>query len=232
MPVVAPVVVALRPPGDAVTVYLVIPEPPLLPGAVQVTTAAALPAAPDTLVGACGVVAVGVTALLAAEDGDVPADGLTSGEVLVRGPWIAASYAGGHTPERWTDDGYFRTGDVARLDEHGFIQLTDRIADLIKSGGEWIATVEIENAIMGHPAVKEAAVVGVPHPKWSERPLAAVVLKEGASLTADELRDFLAPKFAKFWLPDAVVFVDAIPRTSAGKFKKSDLRERFRDWKW
>ncbi|HEX7699297.1 MAG TPA: long-chain fatty acid--CoA ligase [Kofleriaceae bacterium] len=166
------------------------------------------------------------------EDGDVPADGLTSGEVLVRGPWIAASYAGGHTPERWTDDGYFRTGDVARLDEHGFIQLTDRIADLIKSGGEWIATVEIENAIMGHPAVKEAAVVGVPHPKWSERPLAAVVLKEGASLTADELRDFLAPKFAKFWLPDAVVFVDAIPRTSAGKFKKSDLRERFRDWKW
>jgi fatty-acyl-CoA synthase len=166
------------------------------------------------------------------EAGDVPADGKTSGEVLVRGPWIAQSYAGGHTPERWTDDGYFRTGDVARLDEHGFIQLTDRIADLIKSGGEWIATVEIENAIMGHPAVKEAAVVGVPHPKWSERPLAAVVLKAGATLTADELRAFLAPKFAKFWLPDAVVFIDAIPRTSAGKFKKTDLRDRYRDWKW
>jgi fatty-acyl-CoA synthase len=166
------------------------------------------------------------------ENGDVPADNATSGEVLVRGPWIAASYAGGHTPERWTEDGYFRTGDVARVDEYGFIQLTDRIADLCKSGGEWIATVELENAIMGHPAVKEAAVIGVPHPKWSERPLAAVVLKDGASLTAEELRAFLAPKFAKFWLPDAVVFIEAIPRTSAGKFKKTELREKFRDWKW
>ena len=163
------------------------------------------------------------------EAGDVPRDDTTSGEVLVRGPWIAASYAGGHTPERWTDDGFFRTGDVARLDEHGFVQLTDRIADLIKIGGEWIASQELENALMGHPAVREAAVIGVPHPKWSERPLAAVVLKDGATVTADELRAFLAPKFAKFWLPDAFVFVDAIPRTSAGKFKKTELREKFRD---
>ncbi|HEY5950372.1 MAG TPA: long-chain fatty acid--CoA ligase [Kofleriaceae bacterium] len=166
------------------------------------------------------------------EAGDVPNDDTTSGEVLIRGPWIAASYAGGHTPERWTSDGYFRTGDVARIDAHGFIKLTDRIADLIKSGGEWIASQELENALMGHPAVREAAVIGVAHPKWSERPLAAVVLKEGQSATADELREFLAPRFAKFWLPDAFVFVAAIPRTSAGKFKKTELREQFRDWKW
>ncbi len=166
------------------------------------------------------------------EQGDVPADGTTSGEVLIRGPWIAASYAGGHTPERWTSDGYFRTGDVARMDEHGFIQLTDRVADLIKSGGEWIASQEIENALMGHPAVREAAVIGVPHPKWSERPLAAIVLKDGQTVGADELRDFIAPKFAKFWLPDAFVFVDTIPRTSAGKFKKTELRDKYKTWQW
>jgi fatty-acyl-CoA synthase len=164
--------------------------------------------------------------------GDVPGDNKTSGEVLIRGPWIAGSYAGGHTPERWTSDGYFRTGDVARVDEHGYIQLTDRVADLIKSGGEWIASQEIENALMGHPAVREAAVIGVPHPKWSERPLAAVVLKDGHVATADDLRTFLAPRFAKFWLPDAIVFVEAIPRTSAGKFKKTELRDQYRDWKW
>jgi len=166
------------------------------------------------------------------EAGDVPADDATSGEVLIRGPWIASSYAGGHTPERWTSDGYFRTGDVARVDKHGYMQLTDRIADLIKSGGEWIASQELENALMGHPAVREAAVIGVPHPKWGERPLAAIVLKEGQSATAEQLRDFLAPKFAKFWLPDAFVFIDAIPRTSAGKFKKSELRDKYREWAW
>ena len=166
------------------------------------------------------------------EAGDVPRDDRTQGEVLVRGPWIASAYAGGHSPDRWTADGYFRTGDVARVDEHGFIQLVDRIADLIKSGGEWIATQELENALMGHPAVREAAVIGVAHPKWSERPLAVVVLKAGAACTPDDLRAHLAPRFAKFWLPDAFVFVEAIPRTSAGKFKKTELRERFRDWAW
>jgi fatty-acyl-CoA synthase len=166
------------------------------------------------------------------EAGDVPPDDATSGEVLIRGPWIAASYAGGHTPERWTSDGYFRTGDVARVDQHGFMQLTDRIADLIKSGGEWIASQELENALMGHPAVREAAVIGVAHPKWGERPLAAVVLKDGHTASPDELRDFLAPRFAKFWLPDAFVFVDTIPRTSAGKFKKTELRETYKTWQW
>ncbi|MBS1123880.1 MAG: long-chain fatty acid--CoA ligase [Deltaproteobacteria bacterium] len=163
------------------------------------------------------------------EQGDVPADDKTTGELLVRGPWVASRYASGETPDRWTADGWFRTGDVARIDEHGFIQLTDRVADMIKSGGEWISSQELENALMGHAAVREAAVIGVPHPKWSERPLAAVVLKPGAEVTAAALREHLATKFPKFWLPDAVVFVEAIPRTSAGKFKKTELRETFRD---
>jgi fatty-acyl-CoA synthase len=150
----------------------------------------------------------------------------------VRGPWIAGKYFSRTDPARWTEDGYFRTGDVARIDAFGFVQLTDRIADLIKSGGEWIASVELESALMGHPAVKEAAVVGAPHPRWGERPIAAVVLKPGASATGDELKAFLAPKFAKYWLPDAFVFVDAIPRTGSGKFLKSALREQFKSWKW
>ena len=163
------------------------------------------------------------------EQGDVPRDEKTSGEVLVRGPWITGRYFGLDAKERFTSDGYFRTGDVANVDRFGFVQLVDRIADLIKSGGEWIATVELENALMGHPAVREAAVVGVPHPKWSERPIAAVVMKEGAVVSEDELRAHLAPLFAKFWLPDSFVFMDAIPRTSAGKFKKTELREKLRD---
>jgi fatty-acyl-CoA synthase len=164
------------------------------------------------------------------EAGDVPRDDTTSGEVLVRGPWITARYANGETPERWTGDGWFRTGDVARQDATGALQLTDRIADLVKSGGEWIATVELENALMCHPAVREAAVIGVAHPKWSERPLAVVVLKPDMAATADELRAFIAPKFEKYWLPDAFVFIASIPRTSAGKFKKTELRARYRDY--
>jgi len=162
--------------------------------------------------------------------GEVPRDDRTSGEVEVRGPWITGSYVGGAAPERWTDDGYFRTGDVARQDAHGYVQLTDRIADLIKSGGEWIASQELENELMGHPAVREAAVIGVPHPKWSERPVAVYVLKPGATTSADELRDHLAAKFPKFWLPDAFEQIDAIPRTSAGKFRKTELRDRFRGY--
>jgi fatty-acyl-CoA synthase len=166
------------------------------------------------------------------EEGDVPRDDQTSGEVQIRGPWIAASYVGGHTPERWTEDGFFRTGDVARVCPRGYVQLVDRIADMIKSGGEWIASAELETYLMGHPAVREAAVIGVAHPKWSERPLAAVVLREGMTATADELRAYLGQRFPKFWLPDAFVFVDAIPRTSAGKFLKTALRDQFRDWSW
>jgi len=163
------------------------------------------------------------------EAGDVPADDTTSGEVLIRGPWIASSYAGGHTPERWTSDGFFRTGDVARIDQHGFVQLCDRMADLIKSGGEWIPSAEVENLLMCHPAVREAAVIGVPHPKWSERPVAVYVVKPGASVTPDELREYLAAKVSKIWVPDVFQQVEAIPRTSAGKFKKTELRQQFRE---
>ncbi|MER3537642.1 MAG: long-chain fatty acid--CoA ligase [Thermus sp.] len=169
------------------------------------------------------------------EEGEAPWDGKTMGELQVRGPWVAASYY--NLPEaqdRWTEDGWFRTGDVATIDPEGYVKITDRTKDLIKSGGEWISSVDLENALMGHPKVAEAAVIAVPHPRWQERPLAVVVLKEAykGKVTPEELREFLAPKFAKWWLPDAFVFVDEIPRTSAGKFLKAKLREQFRDWKW
>jgi fatty-acyl-CoA synthase len=164
---------------------------------------------------------------------EAPRDGDTPGELEVRGPWVAASYY--NAPDqanRWTADGWFKTGDVATLDDEGIIKIVDRAKDLVKSGGEWISSVDLENALMGHPAVKEACVVGIPHPKWQERPLAAVVLKDGAASTPEELRAFLAKSFAKWQLPDAFVFIDAIPRTSVGKFKKIALREQFANWKW
>jgi fatty-acyl-CoA synthase len=137
---------------------------------------------------------------------EAPRDGETPGELEVRGPWVAASYY--ESPDqahRWTEDGWFKTGDVATMDDEGIIKIVDRAKDLVKSGGEWISSVDIENKLMGHPAVKEAAVVGVPHPKWQERPLAAVVLKDGAQATPEELRAFLAASFAKWQLPDAFV---------------------------
>jgi fatty-acyl-CoA synthase len=164
---------------------------------------------------------------------EAPRDGETPGELEVRGPWVAASYY--NAPDqanRWTPDGWFKTGDVATLDDEGIIKIVDRAKDLVKSGGEWISSVDLENALMGHPAVKEACVVGIPHPKWQERPLAAVVLKDGAKSTPEELRAFLAKSFARWQLPDAFVFIDAIPRTSVGKFKKLALREQFANWIW
>jgi fatty-acyl-CoA synthase len=167
------------------------------------------------------------------ERGEVPWDGRSHGELEVRGPWIAASYFDmPDARDRWSADGWFRTGDVVTIDPRGYIQISDRTKDLIKSGGEWISSVELENALMGHPSVKEAAVVAAPHPKWSERPVAVVVLRADTKVTIDELRAFLAPLFAKWWLPDAVVFVEQIPRTSAGKFLKSELRKRFEHWSW
>ena len=138
-------------------------------------------------------------------DDEIPWDGETMGELEVRGPWVAAGYY--DTPEqadRWTDDGWFRTGDIVSIHPRGFIQIKDRSKDVIKSGGEWISSVDLENALMAHPAVAEAAVIAVPDEKWAERPLAVVVLREGQTATSDELRDFLAPQFAKFWLPDRV----------------------------
>ena len=166
-------------------------------------------------------------------EGEAPWDGVTSGEIEIRGPWVAASYY--DSPDqahRWTADGWFRTGDVATMDAEGYVKIVDRAKDLVKSGGEWISSVDLENALMGHPAVKEACVVGIPHPKWQERPLAAIVLKDGAKATPEELRAFLAETFAKWQLPDAFVFIEAIPRTSVGKFKKIALREQFANWKW
>jgi fatty-acyl-CoA synthase len=163
------------------------------------------------------------------EGGLVPWDGSTMGELEVRGPWVASGYYNrDDCHDRFTDDGWFRTGDIVTIDERATISLQDRAKDLIKSGGEWISSVALESALMGHPAVAEAAVVGVASERWTERPLAAVVLKAGSSASPEELRAFLAPQFPKFWLPDEYVYIDAIPRTSAGKFQKSVLRERFR----
>ncbi|WP_343233246.1 long-chain fatty acid--CoA ligase [Miltoncostaea oceani] len=160
-------------------------------------------------------------------EGLVPWDGVAMGELEVRGPWVASGYHGADDGDRVTPDGWFRTGDVVTIDPRGFVQITDREKDLVKSGGEWISSVALENALMDHPAVAEAAVVAVPHPEWLERPLACVVLAEGASAGADELVAHLATRFPRWWLPDAVEFIDAIPRTATGKFRKADLRERF-----
>jgi fatty-acyl-CoA synthase len=162
----------------------------------------------------------------------VPWDGETSGELQCAGPWIASSYYNdSRSAESFTKDGWLRTGDVAVVDAAGRIRLVDRTKDLIKSGGEWISSVEIENELMSHPKVKEAAVVGVPHPKWSERPLACVVPKDGETVTKEEILSFLAPKLAKWQLPDDVVFIDQVPKTSVGKFSKKTLRDRFADHK-
>ncbi|HJS48739.1 MAG TPA: long-chain fatty acid--CoA ligase [Gaiellaceae bacterium] len=161
-------------------------------------------------------------------EGFVPWDGQTMGELEVRGPSIASAYyesdEGG---DRWTDDGWFKTGDVVTIHPDGFVEVQDRAKDLCKSGGEWISTVALENALMGHPAVAEAAVIAVPDDKWSERPLAVVVLREGATATDDELREFIAPNFAKWCLPDHFEYVDEIPKTAVGKFRKTALREQF-----
>jgi len=166
------------------------------------------------------------------DEGETAWDGKTVGEIQVHGPWITGSYHNQATPENFAADGWLRTGDVASIDPLGFIRITDRTKDLIKSGGEWISSVDLENAIMGHPCVQEAAVVAVPHPKWSERPLAVIVLKPGMQATEADIRAHLSKQFVKWMVPDAFVFVDAIPRTSTGKFLKTKLREQYRQWQW
>jgi fatty-acyl-CoA synthase len=162
------------------------------------------------------------------ESGLVAWDGTTMGELEVRGPSIASAYyASDDSTDRWTDDGWFKTGDVVTIHPDGYVEVQDREKDLVKSGGEWISSVALENALMGHPAVAEAAVIAVPDEKWSERPLAIVVLREGATATPEELREHLAPHFAKWWLPDRYEFVDELPKTAVGKFRKTALRDRF-----
>ena len=163
------------------------------------------------------------------ERGEVPWDGVTMGELEVRGAYVASAYYRPEEDGGWfTADGWFRTGDIASIDPRGYLEIRDRTKDLIKSGGEWISSVALEGALMGHPAVAEAAVVSVPHPKWLERPLAAVVLREGRVAAPEELLAFLAERFPRWWLPDDVVFLPAIPRTSTGKFLKSALRASLR----
>ncbi len=155
----------------------------------------------------------------------------TMGELEVRGPWVAASYFNNdEQADRFTKDGWFKTGDIVTIDEEGYITITDRSKDVIKSGGEWISTVALENALMAHPAIMEAAVFAGIHPKWDERPIAAVVPKPGQTVSEDELRAHLEAQFAKFWLPDAYITVDAIPKTSVGKFLKSALRDEYGDY--
>jgi fatty-acyl-CoA synthase len=162
---------------------------------------------------------------------ELPWDGESTGELQARGPWIAATYYDDErAAESFTADGWLRTGDVATIDASGYVQLRDRTKDLIKSGGEWISSVDIENELMGHPKVAEAAVIGVVHPKWDERPLACVVVKPGETLTKDEVLDHLRPRLAKWQLPDDVVFIDEVPKTSVGKFSKKTLRDRFADF--
>jgi fatty-acyl-CoA synthase len=169
----------------------------------------------------------GVEARIVDDDGNVlPNDGKAVGEVEVRGPWITGSYYRGRDPSKFAS-GWLRTGDVGRIDGRGFITLTDRAKDVIKSGGEWISSVELENCLIGHPDVLEAAVVGVPDERWQERPLAVVVLNKGASAGAGDLRMFLADKVVRWWLPERWAFADEIPRTSVGKYDKKTIRSRY-----
>ena len=176
-----------------------------------------------------GRVVPGVEIRICAEDGaELPWDGESQGEIEIRGPWRTASYYLDSSDEKF-HDGWLRTGDVATVEANGFIQITDRAKDVIKSGGEWISSVDLENALMGHDSVLEAAVVGVPDDRWDERPLACVVLRPGAETTAAELRDFLADKVAKWWVPERWAFIDEVPKASVGKFSKKDLRSAFAD---
>jgi fatty-acyl-CoA synthase len=165
------------------------------------------------------------------EKGLVPWDGRSMGELEIRGAYVASAYyRSDEEQDRFTEDGWFKTGDIASIDASGHLEIRDRSKDLIKSGGEWISSVALEGALMGHPAVAEAAVIAVPHPKWLERPLAAVVLRPGMHATGQEILASLKDRFPSWWLPDEVVFVEAIPRTSTGKFLKSGLRQRFGDY--
>ncbi len=165
------------------------------------------------------------------EGKELPWDGVAYGALQVRGPWICSDYfklagsAGSHTP-----DGWFDTGDVATIDENGYMAITDRTKDVIKSGGEWISSIELENTAVGHPAVAEAAVIGVAHPKWTERPLLIIVKAEGADISKEEMLEYFDGKVASWWIPNDVAFVDELPHTATGKIKKIELREQFADY--
>jgi fatty-acyl-CoA synthase len=160
-----------------------------------------------------------------------PWDGKTFGRLKVRGPAIARAYYGGAGAEQFDEEGWFDTGDVAHIDSNGYMQITDRAKDVIKSGGEWISTIDLENLAVGHPDVAEAAVIGVAHPKWDERPLLVVVKKPGRELTKEQMLAYMDGKIAKWWMPDDVTFVEGIPHTATGKIQKMTLREQFKDYR-
>jgi len=167
-----------------------------------------------------------------ADDGSlVPWDNAAMGELEVRGPWVAAAYyPGDEGKDRWTDDGWFRTGDIVTIDATGCLTVCDRAKDLVKSGGEWISTVALENALVEHAAIAEVVVIAVPHERWGERPLAVVVPAAGCTLTIDDVRAHLEGRVARWWLPDGVMLVDSLPRTGVGKYQKNVLRERYKDY--
>jgi fatty-acyl-CoA synthase len=162
---------------------------------------------------------------------DLPWDGRTFGRLKVRGPAVAKAYFKVENDPAFDKDGWFDTGDVATMDKHGYMQITDRAKDVIKSGGEWISSIDLENLAVGHPKVAEAAVIGIVHPKWDERPLLVIVLKKGESATKEDILGFMQGKIAKWWMPDDVVFVDEIPHTATGKIQKITLRQQFRDYR-
>ena len=171
----------------------------------------------------------GVEARIVDDTGDaLPNDGVAVGELQVRGPWITGGYFRQPADESF-QNGWLATGDVGTINTQHYITLTDRAKDVIKSGGEWISSVELELVIASHPAVREAAVVAVPDERWQERPLAAVVVKQGHTVTPDELRDFLKDKVARWWIPERWTFIDQVPRTSVGKFDKKVLRASYAD---
>ena len=179
-----------------------------------------------------GTINSGIDVKIIDEDGnELPHDGKSSGELLLRSPWVTRTYYNSErTKESFTPDGFFRTGDAGTIDSEGYLKLTDRIKDVIKSGGEWISSIDMENTLMAHEGVLEAAVAGIPHPKWEERPLALVVLRKDFKLiTEEELRQYLTKNFAKWQLPDKIIFVDSIPRTSVGKLNKKVIRMQYKE---
>jgi fatty-acyl-CoA synthase len=184
----------------------------------------------DAILNSQGRAVPGVEIRLRDENGEeVAQDGEAFGEIQVRGNWVAAAYYGEEPSEEKFADGWLRTGDVATIDSAGYIRIVDRTKDVIKSGGEWVSSVKLEGLIMGHPGVAEAAVVGLAHPKWDERPLACVVARDGAEVTRDSILEYLAPQVARWWLPEDVVLIEEVPKTSVGKFDKKVLRKRFAD---
>lgn len=178
-----------------------------------------------------GILVPGLEMKVIGQDGEIAWDGVEMGELCLRGPWIASGYYKDDRSKDAFKDGWLHTGDVVTVDKEGFVKIVDRTKDLIKSGGEWISSVDLENALMAHEAVFEAAVVAIPHEKWQERPVACVVLKDSYKdkVTKEEIYEFLRPQFAKWWLPDKILFMEEIPKTSVGKFLKRALREKVKE---